>query len=106
MRVMVYAPDLMDRSRVSSTGVTVEFVADPAQLVAEALEPSDLVLVDLARSGVLDLLSSITARTVGFAAHVDEALIAAARVAGCDEVLARSVFFRRLPKLLGSGTHS
>lgn len=103
---MVYAPDLMDRSRVSTTGARVEFVADPVQLVTEALEPSDLVLVDLARSGVLDLLSSIAARTVGFAAHVDEALVEAARVAGCDEVLARSVFFRRLPKLLQSATRS
>jgi len=46
---------------------------------------------------VLDVLGDVGARTVGFAAHVDEELIAAASAAGCDEVLARSVFFRRFP---------
>ena len=35
----------------------------------------------------------------GFAAHVEEELMAAASTAGCDEVLARSVFFRRFPDL-------
>jgi hypothetical protein len=45
---------------------------------------------------VLDVLPRLGAvRTVGFASHVDDDLLAAARAAGCDEVLARSVFFRR-----------
>ena len=42
-------------------------------------------------------LGAVGAHTVGFAAHVDEELMAAASAAGCDEVLARSVFFRRFP---------
>jgi hypothetical protein len=35
---------------------------------------------------------------VGFASHVDTALLDAARAAGCDEVMARSTVFRRLAR--------
>ena len=55
------------------------------------------MVVDLSRPGVLEVLGDIGVRTVGFAAHVEEELMAAASTAGCDEVLARSVFFRRFP---------
>jgi hypothetical protein len=95
-RVVAYVPDLMDRSRI---GGSVTFVRSPAELAAAAVD-ADLVLVDLARPGVLEVLASIDAPTVGFASHVDRELIAAARVAGCGEVLARSAFFSRLPQLL------
>jgi hypothetical protein len=77
----------------------VSFVRSPAELVTAAVD-ADLVLVDLARPGVLEVLASIGAPTVGFASHVDRELIAAARVAGCGEVLTRSAFFSRLPRLL------
>jgi len=95
-RVVAYVPDLMDRSRL---GGSVTFVAAPAELVAASVD-ADLVLVDLARPGVLEVLASIAAPTIGFASHVDRELIAAARRAGCGEVLARSAFFSRLPQLL------
>ncbi len=84
----------MDRSRLRSTKAEVVLVADPAELVGLEV---DLVVVDLSRPGVLDVLGDIGARTVGFTAHVEEELMAAASTAGCDEVLARSVFFRRFP---------
>ncbi|HEY2302721.1 MAG TPA: hypothetical protein VGH66_12565 [Acidimicrobiales bacterium] len=103
-RVVAFVPDLMDRSRISvsasSASVSLEFVGRPEAL-AEAAAGADLVLVDLARPGVLDVLASIGATTVGFASHVDRALFVAAGAAGCDEILARSVFFARLPRLLG-----
>ena len=41
-------------------------------------------------------------RIVGFASHVQEQLISAARDAGCDSVMARSAFTRQLPDLLRS----
>jgi len=41
-----------------------------------------------------------SAPVLGFASHVAAETIAAARGAGCDEVLARSAFTRRLPELL------
>ena len=94
MRVAAHVPALLDRSRLRSPKAAVVLVADPAELVGLEV---DLVVVDLSRPGVLDVLGDIGARTVGFAAHVEEELMAAASTAGCDEVLARSVFFRRFP---------
>jgi hypothetical protein len=66
--------------------------------VAQAT-PGDIVLVDLGR-GPADLSALVTtgARIVGFAAHVDEATLAAAEAQGI-EALPRSVFFRRLTEL-------
>ncbi|MDQ1396562.1 MAG: hypothetical protein QOG64_1821 [Acidimicrobiaceae bacterium] len=96
--IVAYVPDLMDRSKVSAAaGDRVRFVSSPDQLVeAEA----DLVIVDLSRPGVLEVLPSIETRTVGFGSHVDTERLEAARRAGCDEVLARSAFFSRLAELL------
>jgi hypothetical protein len=93
--VVAVAPDLMDRSRITSAVPGVRFVT-PGELAAV---DADVLLLDLSRPGVLELVGSLTARTVGFCPHVDDELAARAREAGCDEVLARSVFFRRLPDL-------
>lgn len=41
-------------------------------------------------------------RIVAFVSHVQEELIAAARDAGCDTVMARSAFTQQLPNLLRS----
>ena len=106
MRVAACVPDLMDRSKVAAAaaavGADVTFVARPADLAAAAA--ADVVVVDLSRPGVLEALASLAGvRTVGFGSHVDRALLDAARAAGCDEVLARSTFFARLPEVLGGG---
>ena len=96
-RIVAYVPDLMDRSRLASAG-DVTFVATAAEL---ATTPGDVVVVDLSRSGVLEALPGLRGvRTVGFGSHVDRELLAAARAAGCDEVLPRSQFFARLGDVL------
>jgi|TARA_B100000809_G_scaffold163723_1_gene161054 hypothetical protein len=98
-RVRAFVPDLMDRSRLRAPEASVEFVADPAVLLDE---PADLFVLDLARSDALLAISGRSVgsgRVVGFAPHVDDEVMAAAREAGCDEVLPRSVFFRRFPDL-------
>jgi len=96
-RVAAYAPDLMDRSKLAAAG-DVTFVADPSELAAAG---ADLVVVDLSRPGVLDALAGLAGvRTIGFGSHVDHELLAAARAAGCEEVLPRSRFFARLGELL------
>lgn len=91
-RIAAYVPDLMDRSRL--TGVAdVAFVATPAEL---ASVDADVVVVDLSRPGVLDMLPAVVGRVpriVGFGSHVDTELLAAARAAGCTDVLPRSRFF-------------
>ena len=94
--IVAYVPDLMDRSKVASIG-DVTFVRQPQELAGQ---PADVVIVDLSRPGVLDVLPALGhARIIGFASHVDHALMDAARGAGCTEVLARSAFFSRLPRL-------
>ena len=95
-RVAAYAPDLMDRSRLAAAGEVI-FVAAPGELADVTV---DLVVVDLSRPGVLDALGRVDARTIGFGSHVDRELLAAARAAGCDEVLPRSKFFARIGELL------
>ena len=69
---------------------------------------AQLVIIDLGADG-FDALQAIdicrqhspSPRVVAFASHVQGELIAAARKAGADEVLARSAFVGKLPALLG-----
>lgn len=99
-RVVAYVPDLMDRSRLAGVDGLV-FVRTPADL-AGASVGAELVVVDLARPGVLEALAELGGvRTIGFGSHVDRDLLAAAEAAGCQEVLPRSRFFARVAELVG-----
>jgi hypothetical protein len=107
-RVVALVPDLMDRSKLTAAlGADVELVATPRHLsqclAGDGPDPA-IVVVDLGRRGAIDAVAAIraatTARIVGFGPHVERDLLSAARNAGCDEVLARSVFFSTLDKLL------
>lgn len=99
-RIAAYVPDLMDRSKIAAAADDVAFVRTPADLSATGAE---LIVVDLARPGVLEALATVgEARTIGFGSHVDRDLLAAATAAGCDEVLPRSKFFSNLATLLAS----
>ena len=117
--VVAHVPDLMDRSKVRAAfpqAVLVNRAADLAATVVGAGEGAGgaLVLVDLSRPGVLEAVAALSdafpaggrpdvaPRVVGFASHVDEATLRAARAAGVD-ALPRSVFFRQLPALAGRG---
>ena len=94
--VAAYTPDLMDRSRISSAlpGGDVRFVGSADALVG--LAGVDVVVVDLAKRGALDVLAAIVAsgvRVVAYGSHVDRAMLDAARAAGVGTVLPRSRFF-------------
>jgi len=93
--VVAFAPDLMDRSRIAAAVPGVEFARSTGAL---ASIPARLVLLDLSRPGALEAIATVTAPVVGFGSHVDDDLLAAARAAGCDEVLPRSRFFRQLDR--------
>ncbi|CAN5617678.1 hypothetical protein BH10ACT1_BH10ACT1_35740 [soil metagenome] len=94
--MVAHVPDLMDRSRLGRLGsVEVVHAARPADLV-ELATAEDLVVVDLSRPGVIEALATVEGHVVGFASHVDAELLAAARQAGCREVLPRSRFFATL----------
>ena len=98
-RIAAYVPDLMDRSKVeAAAGADVTFVRSPAELAGAGAE---LVVVDLARPGVLEALPGLAGvRSIGFASHVDRQLAEAAEAAGCSEVLPRSRFFTSLAERL------
>ena len=101
--VVALVPDLMDRSRISAAVAGVRFVAD-ADALSEAVgaAPGAVALVDLGRPHALEAGRRLVAtgtRVVGFAAHVDGALLSAADAAGI-EALPRSRAFRSLPTLL------
>lgn len=95
-RIAAYVPDVMDRSKVAAAG-EVTFVSRPDALAGVE---ADVVVVDLMRPGVLEVLSTLSARVVGFARHTEPALMAAAQAAGCDVVVPRSTFFAQMDDLL------
>ena len=97
-RVVAYVPDLMDRSKVAAAGDCV-FVSRPADLAALCPD-ADVVVVDLTKPGVVDVLGDLDARIIGFANHTSRDVMDAARAAGCEQVLPRSDFFARIDELL------
>jgi len=111
--VLTMVDDLLFLSKIQETakhlGVEVK-AAQPADLAEAALTTAPkALLVDLNhRSGkaweVLRVLKSDSKTKditiIGFVSHVQSELIAAAREAGCDLVLARSAFVSQLPSLL------
>jgi CheY-like chemotaxis protein len=86
-----------------NTGDTINCVASIAQARPQAilldLNSRRLAAVDCARALKADPVTR-QIPIVGFVSHVQSDLIAAARAAGCDLVLARSAFSRQLPDLL------
>lgn len=95
------------RSTAQGAGVPLEIVASPADLGARLNSAHRLVIFDLSQPG-LDLRGAIAAarsaapaaRIIAFGPHVDEALLASARAAGCDEVLTNGQFHREQGALL------
>jgi len=92
--IAAHVPNLFDRSRFAGQ---VTFVDTGAE--AAAMAPT-LVIVDLDRCDDIEGFVLTGVRVVGFGPHVDSELHRRATDAGYSDVLARSVFFKRLPELL------
>jgi DNA-binding NarL/FixJ family response regulator len=93
--VCAYVIDVMDRSKFPDG---TAFVRRASALDSAAA----VVVVDLSRPDALDGVAALraagsAARIVGYGRHTEPALLAAARAAGCDRVLVRSVFFADVP---------
>jgi DNA-binding NarL/FixJ family response regulator len=109
--VVFLSSDLMFSSRLAgaakTVGVGLQFVAQPASLLPALDANCRLVLVDLGLPG-LNLPAAIAtirdaapnAQILAFGAHVDEAALAAAQAAGCDQVLSRGQFHKQYVELL------
>jgi hypothetical protein len=105
MRVVVFAPDLADRSRIeaalAATG-DVQIVRRADELVSAA-RGADVVVVDLERSpDVLPDVVAAAGRVVGFGPHVDVDLLRGAEAAGV-QALPRSQFFADIPSAVTTG---
>ncbi len=109
--VVFLSSDMTFSSRVlgaaATLGVGCKIAALPAQLSGAVAADCRLVLVDLGLAG-LDLPAAVAtirgaaqqAKIVAFGPHVDEALLASAKAAGCDIVLPRSQFQKQYVELL------
>ncbi len=111
--IIAAVPDLFFGSKISGTakqlGVEVKFVRDSETLLRKAREIPALLVIDLGAVEV-DPIENIRAMRsdestravpmVAFANHEREDLMAAARDAGCLDVLTRGAFASALPQLL------
>jgi hypothetical protein len=105
-RVLALVPDLIDRSRIepvaASAGASIRFVDNLASLRPRDNEQWELVIVDLDAPDAMSAISAVRGcRIIGFGSHVNRDRLDAARQAGYDEVVTRSMLFRRLPALIG-----
>src|SRR5215210_598578 len=100
-KIVAYVPDLLDRSKVAAGG-EVTFVSKPDQLAeAAASSGAELVVVDLTRPGVVEVVGHMPVPVIGFANHTRRDLIEEATAAGASRVMSRSAFFARLDEMLG-----
>ena len=113
MRVLFYTRDLMFISQVSGEvrerGGTYITVSSGQELLDHAMnQQTDLVVLDLSvpKSNPAQVVTSLRQLTkaprsiVGFAPHVHEQKLKAAKEAGCDVVLSKGQFHRELTTLL------
>jgi len=112
--VMCVLDDLIFSVKISTAakllGVPIYFERKPDAVTQSARDKLPrLIIFDLnsVKMRPLDAIAALkgdpelrSIRTVGFVSHVDAATIDRARVAGIDEVLARSAFSERLGDLL------
>jgi PleD family two-component response regulator len=115
--IVAVLDDLMFTSKIRTTagqlGVEVRFARTAEAALAEVRKAlPGLVILDLnnARTEPLAIVAALkqdpalaAVRTVGYASHVQTAVIDAARKAGVDTVLPRSAFSQHLAEILTQG---
>lgn len=112
--VLALVRDLMFMVKIKdaakSVGLPIRFFKTVADVEAGVAGHPSLILFDLNLAGadMLALIRKLKSDTltkdihlVGFISHVQIETRAAAEAAGCDMVVARSVFSQRLPEILG-----
>jgi CheY-like chemotaxis protein len=112
--ILCVVDDLMFSTKISAAAKAVEapvtFERRPENVLARIRNESPrLVIFDLNSSRLrpIETIAAIkrdtdigATRTLGYVSHVESDVIAAARAAGCDEVLARSAFSAKLGDIL------
>jgi CheY-like chemotaxis protein len=112
--ILCVVDDLMFSTKISAAAKAVQapvtFERTPENVLARIRSESPtLVIFDLNSSRLrpIETIAAIkrepdisVTRTLGYVSHVQSDVIAAARAAGCDEVLARSAFSDKLGDIL------
>jgi len=112
--ILAAVDDLLFSSKIRTTakqaGVDLTFARTPPEIIdqARALRPA-LLIFDLnsAKAEPIETIAALkrdrelsSIRTLGFVSHVHDDVIASAREAGIDQVMARSAFVERLGSIL------
>jgi len=112
MRLLLLTADLMCSSQVAGMarglGLALVTCGSAQKLLDAAAEGPSIVALDLNAAGIdlADLVPRLRstghapAAIVAFGPHVHESRLAAAREAGCDEVLARGQFYAQGEQIL------
>jgi CheY-like chemotaxis protein len=109
--VVALVQDLFFLTKIRETAkaLGVSLIASESQGAVDAIAEAQphAILLDLNSPAAVARIRTLKAdprtrgiRIVGFVSHVQGQLIAAAREAGCDTVMARSAFAQQLPNLL------
>jgi CheY-like chemotaxis protein len=116
--VLCLVDDLLFSVKISTAakalGAPVFFERSPEMALGRVREQQpSLVILDLnsAKLRPLEIIAQMksdpglrTIRTLGYVSHVQTDVIAAARAAGVDEVMARSAFSDRLGQILSAAS--
>lgn len=112
--IVAAVEDLIFASKIGQTaknlGLPIVFARSREETIQRVREnETQMVLVDLnsRRCEPIELIREMkedealrAIRIVGYVSHVQGDIIVAARKAGCDRVMARSIFSSRLPDIL------
>jgi len=109
MKILAAIQDLMFSSKVNAVaqGRAISWLKRGTKVVDEVLrEKPDVLLIDLAApqldaiNAIREIKQSGSVTVIGYVDHTREDVMQAARAAGCDQVLSKGEFARRLPELL------
>ena len=113
MRLLFFTTDLLFPSRVRAAalrlGYALDLISDRDELLRLTANGSPAVVcidLDTPDVDIASLVGELHARAtpplaiIAYAAHVHEALLTAAKEAGCDEVLSRGKFHRQTEQVL------
>jgi PleD family two-component response regulator len=111
-RILAVVSDLFFSVKLSDaakrTGLALEFVKEPKQVLEKAQTKPSLIVFDLNFEAVLPLklISELKSRAetkgislIGYLSHVQGELKQQAQEAGCDMVLARSAFSQNMSQI-------
>jgi PleD family two-component response regulator len=103
---LFFSVKLTDAAKRS--GLSLEFVKEPKELLVKAQDKPSLIIFDLNMESAqpLKLIAKLKGKSetkgislIGYLSHIQGELKQQAQEAGCDMVLARSAFSQNLPQI-------